>query len=298
MLKVEHISKSYDDIKAVDDLSFEVKPGEIFGLLGVNGAGKTTTFRLIVNLLETETGCVTLFGKPIDYTITDKIGFLTEERSLFTKMRVDEQLMYYGRLKGMDKKTINEKTDYWLKRLNMEEFKHKKIKELSKGNQQKLQFITSIINEPKLLILDEPFTSLDPFNVSLLVEVLREMSNNGAIVIFSSHRMEHVELFCERLVILVRGKSILEGSLKQIKEDYRKKSIHISGDIDVDKIRKLKGVENVEPTPEGYIVRVESKEITKDVFNIVKQGKNIVRFTVEDPTLDEIFVAKVGEVYE
>ena len=298
MLKVEHISKSYDDIKAVDDLSFEVKPGEIFGLLGVNGAGKTTTFRLIVNLLETETGCVTLFGKPIDYTITDKIGFLTEERSLFTKMRVDEQLMYYGRLKGMDKKTINEKTDYWLKRLNMEEFKHKKIKELSKGNQQKLQFITSIINEPKLLILDEPFTSLDPFNVSLLVEVLREMSNNGAIVIFSSHRMEHVELFCERLVILVRGKSILEGSLKQIKEDYRKKSIHISGDIDVDKIKKLKGVENVEPTPEGYIVRVESKEITKDVFNIVKQGKNIVRFTVEDPTLDEIFVAKVGEVYE
>ena len=298
MLKVEHISKSYDDIKAVDDLSFEVKPGEIFGLLGVNGAGKTTTFRLIVNLLETETGCVTLFGKPIDYTVTDKIGFLTEERSLFTKMRVDEQLMYYGRLKGMDKKTINEKTDYWLKRLNMEEFKHKKIKELSKGNQQKLQFITSIINEPKLLILDEPFTSLDPFNVSLLVEVLREMSKNGAIVIFSSHRMEHVELFCERLVILVRGKSILEGSLKQIKEDYRKKSIHISGDIDVDKIKKLKGVENVEQTPEEYIVRVESKEITKDVFNIVKQGKNIVRFTVEDPTLDEIFVAKVGEVYE
>ena len=298
MLKVEHISKSYDDIKAVDDLSFEVKPGEIFGLLGVNGAGKTTTFRLIVNLLETETGRVTLFDKPIDYTITDSIGFLTEERSLFTKMYVDEQLMYYGRLKGMDKKTIIEKTNYWLKRLNMEEFKHKKIKELSKGNQQKLQFITSVINEPKLLILDEPFTSLDPFNVSLLVEVLREMSKNGTIIVFSSHRMEHVELFCERLVILVRGKSILEGSLKQIKEDYRKKSIHISGDIDVDKIKKIKGVENIEKTPEEYIVRVESKDITKDVFNVVKQGKNIVRFTVEDPTLDEIFVAKVGEVYE
>ena len=298
MLKVEHISKSYDDIKAVDDLSFEVKEGEIFGLLGVNGAGKTTTFRMIVNLLETETGRITLDNKPIDYTITDKIGFLTEERSLFTKMFVDEQIMYYGRLKGMPKKEIEKKTDYWLKRLNMTEFKHKKIKELSKGNQQKLQFITSIINEPKLLILDEPFTSLDPFNVSLLVEILREMRDKGSIVIFSSHRMEHVELFCERLLILVRGKSILEGSLKQIKEDYRKKSIHIIGEININKLKELKGVINVEKTPEEYIVRIESKEYIDDVFNAIKNSKKITKFFVEDPTLDEIFVSKVGEVYE
>ncbi len=298
MLKVEHISKSYDDLKAVDDLSFEVKEGEIFGLLGVNGAGKTTTFRLIVNLLETETGKITLDGKPIDYTVSDKIGFLTEERSLFTKMFVDEQIMYYGRLKGMMKKDIELKTDYWLKRLNMTEFKHKKIKELSKGNQQKLQFITSVINNPRLLILDEPFTSLDPFNVSLLVEVLKEMSDNGCIVIFSSHRMEHVELFCEELLILVRGKSILSGSLKQIKEDYRKKSIHVNGNINVNKIKELKGVEDVEKTPEEYIIRVSDKKFIDDVFDIVKEGKNIVRFNVEDPTLDEIFVSKVGEVYE
>jgi len=298
MLKVEHITKTYDDLKAVEDLSFEVKPGEIFGLLGVNGAGKTTTFRMIVNLLETETGQITLDDKPIDYTITDKIGFLTEERSLFTKMYVDEQIMYYGRLKGMSKEEIHKKTDYWLKRLNMEEFKHKKIKELSKGNQQKLQFITSIINDPKLLILDEPFTSLDPFNVSLLVEVLRELRDKGSIVIFSSHRMEHVELFCERLLILVRGKSILSGSLKQIKEDYRKKSIHVVGNIDVNKIKKIKGVENVEKTPEEYIIRIEDKKYTDDVFQVVKEGKNIVKFNVEDPTLDEIFVSKVGEVYE
>ncbi len=298
MLKVEHISKSYDDLKAVDDLSFTVKEGEIFGLLGVNGAGKTTTFRLIVNLLETETGKITLDDKPIDYTVTDKIGFLTEDRSLFTKMFVDEQIEYYGRLKGMNKKDIDKKMDYWLKRLNMEEFKHKKIKELSKGNQQKLQFITSVINNPKLLILDEPFTSLDPFNVSLLVEVLREMSDNGSIVIFSSHRMEHVELFCERLLILVKGKSILEGSLKEIKENYRKKSIHIIGDFPINKVKDIKGVINVDKTPEEYIIRVESKDIVNDVFKVVKEGKNIIKFFVEDPTLDEIFVSKVGEVYE
>ncbi len=298
MLKVEHITKTYDDLKAVDDLSFEVKEGEIFGLLGVNGAGKTTTFRMIVNLLETETGKITLDDKPIDYTVTDKIGFLTEERSLFTKMFVDDQIMYYGRLKGMPKKEIEKKTDYWLKRLNMTEFKHKKIKELSKGNQQKLQFITSIINDPKLLILDEPFTSLDPFNVSLLVEILREMRDKGSIVIFSSHRMEHVELFCERLLILVRGKSILEGSLKQIKEDYRKKSIHIIGDININKLKEVKGVINVEKTPEEYIVRIESKDYIDDVFNAIKNCKKITKFFVEDPTLDEIFVSKVGEVYE
>ena len=135
MLKIEHISKNYDDIKAVDDLSFEVKEGEIFGLLGVNGAGKTTTFRMIVNLIETETGRITLDDKPIDYTVTDKIGFLTEERSLFTKMFVDDQIIYYGRLKGMSKKDILKKMNYWLNRLNMTEFKHKKIKELSYGHQ-------------------------------------------------------------------------------------------------------------------------------------------------------------------
>lgn len=298
MLKIEHISKNYDDIKAVDDLSFEVKEGEIFGLLGVNGAGKTTTFRMIVNLIETETGRITLDDKPIDYTVTDKIGFLTEERSLFTKMFVDDQIIYYGRLKGMSKKDILKKMDYWLNRLNMTEFKHKKIKELSKGNQQKLQFITSIINDPKLLILDEPFTSLDPFNVSILVEILREMRDKGSIVIFSSHRMEHVELFCERLLILVRGKSILEGSLKEIKENYRKKSIHIIGDINPQKLKAIKGVISIEKTPEEYIVKIESKAYIDDVFKAIKDCKKITKFSVEDPTLDEIFVAKVGEVYE
>ena len=239
MLKVEHVTKKYGNLVAVNDLSFEVKDGCIFGLLGLNGAGKTTTFRMILGLIDDYTGNITIDGKHIDYVISDKIGFLTEERSLLTKMTVLDQIIYYGRLKSMEESDIVKKLDYWLKRLNMEEFKHKKIKELSKGNQQKLQFITSVINNPKLLILDEPFTSLDPFNVSLLVEVLREMSDNGSIVIFSSHRMEHVELFCERLLILVKGRSILEGSLKEIKENYRKKSIHIIGDFPINKVKEI-----------------------------------------------------------
>ena len=187
MLKVSHISKSYGSIKALNNLSFEVKEGEIFGLLGVNGAGKTTTFRMIVGLLEPDEGTITLNGKSVDYDVTDKIGFLTEERSLFIKMTVLEQILFFGNLKGMSDKEIETKLDYWLDRLNISEYKNEKIKNLSKGNQQKIQFIAAIINEPKLLVLDEPFTGLDPFNVEILMKALREMAENGTIVIFSSH---------------------------------------------------------------------------------------------------------------
>ena len=218
MLKVSHISKSYGSIKAINDLSFEVKEGEIFGLLGVNGAGKTTTFRMIVGLLEPDEGTIKLNDKPIDYDITDDIGFLTEERSLFVKMSVLEQILFYGNLKGLDNKEIEKRLDYWLERLKITEYKNEKIKNLSKGNQQKIQFIASVINEPKLLVLDEPFTGLDPFNVDILMTALREMAKKGTMVIFASHRMEHVELFCDKLLILVKGEKVLEGSLKEIKE--------------------------------------------------------------------------------
>ena len=187
MLKVSHIDKSYGSIMAVNDLSFEVKEGEVFGLLGVNGAGKTTTFRMIVGLLEPDSGEITLDGKKIDYDITDNIGFLTEERSLFVKMSVLEQILFYGNLKGLSNKEIEKRLDYWLDRLKISEYKHEKIKNLSKGNQQKIQFISAVINEPKLLVLDEPFTGLDPFNVDILMTALKEMAKGGTIVIFSSY---------------------------------------------------------------------------------------------------------------
>lgn len=298
MLKVNNISKSYDDIKAVDNLSFEVKEGEIFGLLGVNGAGKTTTFRMIVGLLEPDEGTITLNGKPIDYDVTDNIGFLTEERSLFIKMTVKEQILYYGNLKSMDNETILKRLDYWLKKLDIEDFKDLQIKNLSKGNQQKVQFIASVIHEPKLLVLDEPFTGLDPFNVSILMDALKDMASKGTMVIFSSHRMEHVEMFCRKLLVLVRGKNILSGSLKEIKESFLKKSIHIKGDININKIKKIKGVEDIVKTPEEVIVKVESIDIVDDVFKCIKDSKNVLRFVVEDPSLHEIFISKVGESLE
>lgn len=297
MLKVENVTKYYGDFLAVDNLSFTVKPGEIFGLLGVNGAGKTTTFRMIMGLLEPSSGKITLDGKPIDYSVTDKIGFLTEERSLLTKMTVLEQCKFYGALKGMSDEDILKRVDYLLEKFGVSEYKNKKIKELSKGNQQKIQFITAIINEPKLLILDEPFSGLDPFNVELFKKEIVEMSKKGSMIIFSSHRMEHVELFCKKIVIILRGKSVLEGDIKDIKEQYRKKNIFIKGDVTDNDLKNVKGVVDVVKHADELEVKIEDISYVDDVFKKVK-NKQIFKFVLEEPSLNEIFVDKVGESYE
>lgn len=298
MLKVEHVTKYYGENKAVDDLSFQVEDGKIFGLLGVNGAGKTTTFRMIIGLLEPTEGKITLDGKPIDYSVTDTIGFLTEERSLLTKLTVKEQIIYYGTLKGMNEKEILKRLDEWLERFHIKEYKDRKIKELSKGNQQKVQFISAVINNPKLLILDEPFSGLDPINVEMFMEAIRDFKKRGSSIIFSSHRMEHVEMFCENLVILVKGKSVLEGELKQIKKDYRKKNIHIKGNVEKEALKKTKGVLDVLENADELIVKIEDDSYIDKVFDVVKKGSEITEFSVEDPTLNEIFLSKVGETYE
>ena len=298
MLKVENVTKYYGNLKAVDNLSFEVQPGEIFGLLGVNGAGKTTTFRMIMGLLSKTDGKITLDGKNIDYSVTDDIGFLTEERSLLTKLTVKEQAIYFGALKNMSNDLILERLDYLLKKFGIEEYKDKKIKELSKGNQQKVQFIMAILNEPKLLILDEPFSGLDPFNIELFKEEILNLSKKGTMIIFSSHRMDHVELFCKKLVILVNGKSVLSGNIKDIKNDYKKKNIILKGEVDIDKISKVSGVESIIEKADEYEIKISSIDIVEDVFKVVSKGKNITKFVVEEPSLNEIFIAKVGESYE
>ena len=298
MLKVSNVSKKYGDLLAVDNLSFEVNDGEIFGLLGLNGAGKTTTFRMILGLIDDYTGNITLDGKKIDYSITDKIGFLTEERSLLTKLTVLEQITYYGVLKSIPIDEIEKRLDYWLEVFGISEYKNKKIKELSKGNQQKIQFISAIINDPKLLILDEPFSGLDPINVELFKKVILEFKDKGTSIIFSSHRMEHVELFCDRLVVLVKGKSVISGYLKDIKRDYKKKNIYVKGDIDVDKIKKCKGVEDIRLEKDEYIISISDEKYTSTLFKEISKFDNIYKFSVEDPSLNEIFISTVGDSYE
>ena len=298
MLKIENVTKYYGDILAVDDLSFDVSEGEIFGLLGVNGAGKTTTFRMILGLLDKTKGKITLNGKPIDYSVTDRIGFVAEERSLLVKLTVKEQALFYGALKGLTEEVILNRLTKLLERFQISEYLDRKIKELSKGNQQKIQFIMAILNEPKLLILDEPFSGLDPINVELFMDVIRELKEKKCIIIFSSHRMEHVEMFCEKVTILVKGKSVINGRLEDIKKDYRKKNVLIKGDVKIADLKKIKGVVDVSKIEGEYIVKIESDKYVESVFKYVTKCENITKFEVEEPTLNEIFVSKVGESYE
>ena len=298
MLKVEHVTKYYDDFLAVNDISFEIGEGEIFGLLGVNGAGKTTTFRMIMGLLDKTEGTITLDGKNIDYSQTDKIGFLTEERSLLPSKTVLEQAIYYGVLKGLTKEQVEERLDAYLKEFNIEDYKNKKIKELSKGNQQKIQFIISVLHEPKLLILDEPFSGLDPINVEMFKKVILRLKENKTIIIFSSHMMEHIEYFCDSLIILVRGNIVLSGKLSKIKADFRRKNIKVIADLNEKEILKTKGVISIEKNKEEYTIKIEDNKYVSSVFNKLSKCKNVTKFVVEEPTLHEIFIDKVGEAYE
>lgn len=294
MLKVENITKYYNKNKAVDNLSFTVEKGEIFGLLGENGAGKTTTFRIILGLINASSGNVTLDGKKIDYSLTDKIGYVTEERSLLTKMTVKDQILLYGVLKGMSEDNILKEMRKWLKKFQIIDYENRKIKELSKGNQQKIQFIAAVINKPKLLILDEPFSGLDPINVEMLKKAIIELQETGCSIIFSSHQMEQIEDFCEKLVILSHGKVVVAGYLKDIKNEYRKKNILLRGDnLPLDKIRKLKGVISLEEHRGEYLVKIESLDIADSIFKLVKDH-NITKYDVTEPTLNEIFIEKVG----
>lgn len=298
MLEVSHVKKNYGSLTAVNDLSFTIQPGEIFGLLGTNGAGKTTTFKMILGLLEPTAGEIKFHGKKISYEDVDQIGYMIEERSLLVKLSVKELVLHYGALKGLDKSTILERLNYWLKRFNVESYLDKKIKELSKGNQQKIQFITAIINNPKLLVLDEPFSGLDPINTNKFVEVIRDFQKQGTMIIFSTHQIDHVESFCEQLIVLEKGVPVLQGKISDIKKDFKRHNIRLIGDVEEAKLRAITGVLDVIIQPNEWIVKIADESVSNAVFDYVKTCSNVRKFDVEQATLSEIFIEKVGETYE
>lgn len=298
MLEVKNVKMKYGDFTAVHNLSFNIAPGEIFGLLGTNGAGKTTTFRMIMGLLDPTEGEVLYFGNPVGYHNVNEIGYMIEERSLLTKITVKELMLYFGQLKDMSPSLIIERLDYWLKRFKIEEYKDKKIKELSKGNQQKIQFISSIINNPRLILLDEPFSGLDPINVELFEEAIRDFQKQGSIIIFSSHQLDHVESFCEQIVVLEKGHAVISGHIKDIKRDFKKQNIKIIGDVDTEILKRISGVYAVYKNPKEVVVKIENQEAAKNVFDYVKTCENIIKYDVEQASLSEIFIAKVGHIDE
>ncbi len=297
-LVLEHVTKKFGDFTAVNDLSLTIPEKEMFGFLGANGAGKTTTFRMILGLLEANEGKITWNGKKIDYSTSPDIGYLPEERGLYPKLKVSEQIVYLARLRKMYKQDTLKELDYWLDRFKVPDYKQKKVEELSKGNQQKIQFIAAVIHKPKLLILDEPFSGLDPVNVEMMKEAVIDLKNSGTSIVFSSHRMDHVEELCEHLCILHKGSPVVHGSLREIKRSFGRKNLIINADFDLSFLKGFPGVVKTKETTEGMTLQIEGEYIAEKIWNELS-GKGFVRkFVLDEPSLNDIFIEKVGAQYE
>jgi len=296
-LKLEQVTKKFGDFTAVDKLSLSIPEKEMFGFLGANGAGKTTTFRMILGLLAPTEGTITWNGEKIDYSTSPYIGYLPEERGLYPKLKVKDQIVYLARLRGMNKKDALKELANWLERFKVPEYAEKKIEELSKGNQQKIQFIAAVIHKPKLLILDEPFSGLDPVNVEQLKEAVIDLKNAGTSIVFSSHRMEHVEELCEHLCILHRGSPVVHGSLKEIKRSFGKKNLVIHADFDLNFLKDFPGVVKAKTTVEGIQLQIEREETAQQLLQEIVDKGFIRKFQIEEPSLHDIFIEKVGAAY-
>lgn len=296
-LVLQNVTKRFGKDTAVDHLSLEIPENEMFGFLGGNGAGKTTTFRMILGLLDRTEGEITWNGESVGYDKSHLIGYLPEERGLYPKLKVRDQLIYLAKLRGMDKKAALKALEGWLERLKVPEYMDKKVEELSKGNQQKIQFISAVIHQPELLILDEPFSGLDPINVEMLKEAVVDLKEQGTSIVFSSHRMEHVEELCESLCILHKGKDVVQGRLREIKRSFGKKNLIIHGDISFDFLQDHPGVVRQKKLAEGCELQIENEDVSQTIFSAL-QGKGFVRkFELEEPSLNDIFIEKVGASY-
>ncbi|MBU9720918.1 MULTISPECIES: ABC transporter ATP-binding protein [Bacillaceae] len=293
-LVMNGIRKKFNNDYAVDGISLTVDRGEMFGMLGANGAGKTTSFRMILGLLDPSEGSIAWEGKPLSYKRTKLVGYLPEERGLFPKLTVKEQLIYLMKLKGMSKGDIITEMRHWLDRFQVPEYENKKIEELSKGNQQKIQFMAAVLHKPELLILDEPFSGLDPVNSDMLKSAVLDMQKAGTTILFSSHQMQNVEELCEELIMLKQGKAVLQGNLRKIKRSYGMKTINIHADFDLEFLRSVPGIISLDKTKDGAKVKVENEKIAEDIFYNVAETGFARKFEVEEPSLHDIFIDKAG----
>lgn len=293
-LALSNVTKKYRDFVAVDHIDFTINRGEIFGLIGQNGAGKTTTFRMILNLQDTTEGEILWNGESVNNLNRDFLGYLPEERGIYPQMKVEEQLYFFGELHGKSKKELKPRIDYWLERFDLEEKRKVKAETLSKGNQQKVQLIASFIHEPQFLILDEPFSGLDPVNRELLMSAIIELRDKGVTILFSSHQMDNVEELCDRLCILKRGKSLFSGDLQELKEQYGKVNLRVRTAMTKPDLAALDGVVNVKQTNDGYTLRLEDETHGPALFERIGRGQYIEKFSMDYLSLDEIFKLKVG----
>ncbi len=293
-LELKDVCKSFGTKEAVKHLSLTIdKPG-VYGLLGTNGAGKTTTIRMILGIIKRTSGTITWNGKEVTRENVN-FGYMPEERGVYPKTKIFDQLMYFARLKGMKVKEATEAIDYWLKRLDMEEYRNMLAEKLSKGNQQKIQFIIAVMNNPELIVLDEPFSGLDPVNTEMLSKVVEELVNKNKYIIMSSHQMSSIEEFCSNLTILNRGNTVLQGNLEEIKESYPSEKIEIISKDNIEELIKNQGLEILENRENHYIVRIKEQTEGQNLFKkLAENNINLSKFEFKKPTLNEIFIEKVG----
>ena len=293
MLFIENLTKKYEGVHAVDNISFEVERGDIYGFLGPNGAGKTTTIRMIMGIIHPDKGSINLDGEDINALGRQNLGYLPEDRGLYQKQKLEEILNYFGLLRGLEKSDAGNRSKMWLERFDLGDQGKRKVEELSKGNQQKVQFILSLLHDPDLIILDEPFTGLDPLNQLLLKEIIQEKQDEGKTIIFSTHQMEQVERLCNNICLIDRGTIVVEGSLEDIRKKHSSDSVEVrfSGKIDEQEASNyLTELDITENTLSGVLSR-EPNEFLEWVNTRV----NVLSFQLKIPTLEQIFLEEVGK---
>ena len=294
-LVLKNVSKTFVGKRAVDNISFELNKPGVFGLLGTNGAGKTTTIRMLLGIIKKDSGEITWNGKVVDRKSVN-FGYLPEERGVYPKTKIYNQLMYFAELKGMKKEEADEAIKNWAQKLKVEEYLDKPAEKLSKGNQQKIQFMTAVIHNPELLVLDEPFSGLDPVNTELLKNIIINLVKEGKYIIMSAHQMSTIEEFCSDILILNKGKTVIKGNLKEIKDTYPANRVQIETNENIEKDIKKLGFEIENVKNYSYTIKISDEQKAHELLKeLVLKGITINKFEIMKPTLNDIFIEKVGE---
>ncbi len=294
VVALDRISKSYENKVAVEDLSFQIEPGSMFGLLGPNGSGKTSSIRMMIGITMPDSGSVRLFGKPYERESLKRVGYLPEERGLYKKMKVMDQLVFIGRLRGLDPAVAGKRAHEWCERLQILDAVQKKTEELSKGMQQKIQFIATLIHEPELVIMDEPFSGLDPVNASLLQDTLLDLKKKGRAILFSTHRMDQVEKLCDTICLIHRGRAVLSGGMREVKSRYERDHVVINFDGEACFLHhpSVKSFKNYGGQAE---IELHEHANAQDLLRAAMEKAVVYRFELMEPSLEEIFIRTVGE---
>jgi ABC-2 type transport system ATP-binding protein len=289
------VRKCYDEFVAVDDLSLSVNPGGIYGLLGPNGAGKTSTIRMIMGITVPDAGQITVFGEPLARAHMDQFGYLPEERGLYKKMKVLEHLVFLGQLKGLSSAEATKRANRWCERFEFTAWTGKKVEELSKGMQQKVQFIGAVLHDPRLIIMDEPFTGLDPANAVVLKDVLLEMAKSGKTILLSTHRMDQVERLCQSICLINHGRAVLEGDLNQIKGRYGRHNVQIKYDGDARFLQEKRLVESFNDYGNYVEIHLAAGADPQELLHLASANARLDKFELMEPSLEEIFIDVVGK---